>query len=101
MCFNCYDVGHREDVCEKPKRILGNHRQAVRKSERRKLGKKGGGGGSSGHGGIMMGAGVSGGLPTGGDGDDDDVETFTDRCGGNVNGNSYEDDGGDSAEGVF
>jgi len=63
VCFNCYAVGHREDVCDKPKRILGN-RQGTKKNEKRKGGKKGGGGTTE----------------TGAE-DDDDDDVFVDKSG--------------------
>jgi len=76
VCFNCYDVGHREDVCVKPKRLLGN-RQPLKKTEKRKGGKKGG------HGGLVTGSSAVG-------ADDDDV--FVENRGSDVD--NGERDGG-------
>jgi len=78
VCFNCYDVGHREEFCHKPKRIMGT-KLTVKRHERRRGKKKSGGlsdgNASAGSGsaivtGPAVGDSMLGGVGDGHDGDD-------------------------------
>ena len=79
MCFNCYDVGHREEFCHKPKRVLGT-KLTVKRHERR-IGKKKSGGVSDGNASAGSGGAIVTGRTVGdsmlggvGDGHDDDAK---------------------------